>query len=179
MGMPDYNQVNAGEGATPITHDLAVQARKETNSDVYSSLMGGTEAAKGLMRPDNYGAGLAMQNPMSAAIAQKTGRANAIEDQKLKFEMGQKAKDLHFQKLMQVEQAVSQEQNNNFQKALLKWKQKQASKSARAALVGSILGTGGAIAGAAFSGGNPGAAMAGSAAGSAAGQALAGGFDGV
>lgn len=177
MGMPDYNQVNAGESATPITHDLAVNARNETNDKVYGSLMSGTDQAKGLLASDNYGANLGMQNPMSAAIAQKAGRSVSLEDNKLKFEMGQKAKDLHFQKLMDVEKAVTQEQNNNYQKALMKWKQKQAAKAARAQLVGAVLGTAGAIAGGAY--GGPGGAAAGNAAGNLAGQAAMGGLDGV
>lgn len=177
MGMPDYNAVNMGDRATPITHDLAVNARNETNDQVYGSLMGGTERAKGLLPSSNLDTSLGRVNPMTAAIAQRTNRATSLEDAKLKFEMGQKAKDLHFEKLMRAEQAVGQEQNMNYQKALAKWKQKQAAKAARAGLIGAVLGTGGAIAGAAI-GGAPGAVI-GQAGGSLVGSAAGGAFDGV
>lgn len=174
MGIPDYDKVNSAIGSTPITHGITDAAHKETNDSQFNSLMANTGQAQGLMAGDNFDQSIGMSTPMSAAISQRANKAAGLERAKLNHEMGEKAKDMHFQKVVQAEKLSGQEQNMNYQKALLKWKQKQASKAARAGLIGAVLGTGGAIAGAYY--GGAGGAMAGQAAGSLVGN-MSGGMD--
>lgn len=176
MGMPNYDQVNAGDAAAPMTAGLRDSARAATNESTLNSMSENMGQAKGLLKGDQaFESGLGRSNPMSEAIAQKTGRAVSFADDQMKFNMQNKAKDAHFDQLIQAQDAVSKEQALNYQKAVERWKAKQQAKQARAALVGAVLGIGGAIAGGAM--GGPGGAMAGSAAGNLAGQAAMGGLE--
>jgi hypothetical protein len=176
MGMPNYDQVNAGDAATPMTAGLRDSARAATNESALGSMSQNVDSAKGLLKGDTgFERGLGRSNPMSDAIAQKTGRSVSLADDQLKFNMQNKAKDAHFDQLIQAQDAVSKEQALNYQKAVARWKAKQQAKQGRAALVGSVLGIGGAIAGGAM--GGPGGAMAGSAAGNIVGQAAMGGME--
>lgn len=176
MGIPNYDQLNAGDAATPITHDLMVNARNSSADSINRSTMAGTDSAKGLLGPDRgFENSLGRGDAMSTAIQQKQGRAQSLADDQMKFNTKMKSQDAHFDQLMQAQAAVGQEQAQNYAKAMAAYKAKMAKKAARAALVGSVLGIAGAIGGGMA--GGVGGAMAGQAAGQAAGQGLAGGFE--
>lgn len=177
MGAPEYNSVNHSEADLTDTRGLFRDAMATDSGTTLKQNMQGTEAAKGLLNaPDPIAAAQGgAPNPMHDAIKAKYTGAYNQEHQALQNTQSLEAKTQYFDKLSKVKQAVGEEQEMNYQKALAKYKQDQARKAARAGLVGNVLGiVVGAVAGA-YTGGA--GAAAGYAAGNAAGNAVAGGGD--
>ena len=160
------------------TEGLINQGMTSTPEQSYQSFSEGTDTSGLLNRSDNFDQGMGF-NPMSEAIKQKYSRPFQLNQDKLQNKMKLDARNEHFAKIEMAHNLASQEASTNFQKELLKYKQKQQKRAQRQAIIGSVLGLGGGIAGAAM-GGPAGAGMGMSAGNSLAqaGQAAANGPQG-
>ena len=174
MGTPTYG---GEEADLANTGGIFRDARDTSSQSTLAQNQQGTGAAKGLLTgADPLASSLGGQpNPMHDAIKAKYMGEYNQQNKALQTQQGLEAKTQYFEKLSKVKQAVGEEQEMNYQKALAKYKQDQARKAARAGLVGNVLGiVVGTVAGI-YSGGA--GAAAGYAAGNAAGNAIAGGGD--
>ena len=173
MADPAFEGSKRGDlEATGLVFD---NANNSSASQTLSDNLRGTEAARGLVQPDdNFEAGLGGgQGALSQAIKNKTMRVHAGRERQFQHEQKNMADQMHFEKLQHASELVNREQQMNVEKALEKKRREQASKAARAGIVGQVLGiVVGAVAGA-YTGGA--GAAAGYAAGNAAGTAIAGG----
>jgi hypothetical protein len=152
------------------TQGLINQGLNSTADQSYQSISQGTEQSGLLNQPDNSeGLGMA---PMSEAIRSKYSKPFHMQQQRQQQKMKLDARNEHFAKVEMAHQLANEEANLNFQKELIKYKQKQAKRAQRMAVINSVLQLGGMVAGTVA--GGPGAGtMAGGAAGTMAGQQLA------
>lgn len=173
MADPAFEGSTRGDlAATGLVYDNAMNSSADST---LANNLRGTEGAQGLVHPDaSFEQGLGGdQGALSQAIENKTQRIHAGRQQQFQHEQKRMADQMQFEKVQHASELVNQEQNMNFQKALEKRRREQASKAARAGIVGQVLGiVVGAVAGA-YTGGA--GAAAGYAAGNAAGQAIGGG----
>lgn len=156
------------------TQGLVDRAMGSSNEQEYQNLSKGTDTSGLLNQGDNLNQNLSFgDNALSSAIRSKYSKPFQVQQQGLQNKMQLDAKNTHFEKLLTAQQMASQEVQLNFQKEMIKYKQKMAKRQQRQQLVGSVLGLTGAVAGGVM--GGPAGAVGGSAAGGAAGQAVAGG----
>lgn len=106
---------------------------------------------------------------LSSAIKGKYSRPFQVQQQGLQNSIKLDARNAHFEKMLTAHHLANEEANLNFQKEMIKYKQKQAKKAQRGAVIGQVLGLTGAIVGTVY-GGGPAGGMAGGAAGQQIGQ---------
>lgn len=173
MADPAFEGSTRGDlAATGLVYDNAMNS--SADKQLQNNLRG-TESAKGLLGPDaGFEAGLGGgDKALSQAIQNKYAQVQGGRDRQFMHEQKNMANQMHFEKVQHASELVNREQQMNFEKALEKKRREQASKAARAGIVGQVLGiVVGAVAGA-YTGGA--GAAAGYAAGNAAGQAIGGG----
>lgn len=107
---------------------------------------------------------------LSSAIKGKYSKPFQVQQQGLQNKIKLDARNAHFEKMLTAHHLANEEANLNFQKEMIKYKQKQAKKAQRGAVIGQVLGLTGAIVGGIY--GGPVGSAAGGAAGNEAGQRL-------
>ncbi len=149
------------------TEGLIKQGMESTPEKEYASLSQGTDYSGLLNQPDTFNQGLSYGDQgMSDAIKQKYSRPFNVQQQGMQNKMKLDARNEHFAKIKMAHDLAGQEANTNFQKEMVKYKQKQAKQQQRTAIIGSVLGLVGSVVGGIY--GGPGGASAGGAAGNAA-----------
>lgn len=180
MADPAFENSSRGDlAATGLVYDSAMNS--SADKQLQNNLRG-TESAKGLLGPDaGFEAGLGGgDKALSQAIQNKYAQVQGGRDRQFMHEQKNMANQMHFEKIQHASELVNREQQMNFEKALEKKRREQASKAARAGIVGQVLGIVGAVAGGVVGGmgtmgiGAAGGATAGYAAGSALGNSIGG-----
>ena len=178
MGIPKYESVNSSPNALSTTRGMYDDAMSSSADKIYQKTMEGTEQAKGLLKTNEAfesGLGKPVDQAQLEAIRTKYNSGVSLQRENLRNQMTTRASAANFSKLAAASEAVAQEQELNYAKALEKYKRKQARKKARSQLAGTVLGIVGGVVGGVVAG--PGGAMAGYAAGNAVGTAATGGMD--
>lgn len=150
-----------------------IQAGLNSNPEQeQQALSAGVHDSAGLLnQSDNMNSGLSYgDQALSSAIRNKYSTPFRMQQQGLDNRIKLDARNAHFEKMLTAHQLASQEAQLNFQKELIKYKQKMAKRQQRQQLVGQTLGLVGAIAGGAM--GGPAGAGGGMAAGGAAGTMM-------
>lgn len=151
------------------TEGLIKSGLNSTPDQEYGNFSQGTDTS-GLLNQDSgmnqslsYG-----DQALSSAIKGKYSRPFQVQQQGLQNKMKIDARNAHFEKVLTAHHLANEEANLNFQKELIKYKQKKQKQAQRGAVIGQVLGLTGAIVGGIY--GGPAGAAAGGAAGSAGGQ---------
>lgn len=156
------------------TEGLINQGLTSTPEKEYQNLSQGTDTSGLLTQPDNFNQGLSFgDQALSSAIRGKYSRPFQLEQSGLQNKMKLDARNEHFQKILTAHKMASEEAAMNFQKELLKYKQKQAKKAQRGQIVGQVLGLVGGVVGGVY--GGAGGAAGGMAAGNMVGNSAGGG----
>ncbi len=164
---PDYHEPAMDAGGRRAIDTVVQGARNSTPENMQAAYQ--PPSAQGLLKEDGgFNQGLAYQNPMSAAIQQRTMGKFQHEERKLNVEVKNAARNSYFDRLAKATDLAHQEQQANFDKEMAKRKAKEAKKAARGQAIGSILGIVGGVAGGVF--GGPVGGAAGAQAGGAIGQ---------
>lgn len=173
MADPNFGDSKRGDlEATGLVYDSAMNS---SASNQLANNLRGTESARGLLGPDaSFEQGLGGQDKaLSQAITNKYSQVQGGRDRQFQNEQKNMSKQMDFEKAQHASELVNKEMGMNFEKAMEKKRRDQASRAARAGIVGQVLGiVVGAVAG--YATGGAGAA-AGYAAGNAAGSAIGGG----
>ena len=153
------------------TEGLIKSGLNSSADQAYGELSSGVGDSAGLLtQPDNFNSNIAYgDQAMSSAIRNKYSKPFQVQQQGMENKMKLDARNVHFQKMLTAQQLASEEVKLNFQKEMIKYKQKMAKRAQRNQIIGQVLGIGGAVAGGAMAG--PGGAIAGNQAGQAAGGA--------
>jgi hypothetical protein len=115
----------------------------------YQAISKGVDSSRGLVRSDDqFNSALSMKNPQSDAIRQKYMGEFDLKMGGLKNQMSLDAKNASFNKLAVATEAAAQEAQLNFQKEVMKYRQRKAKQAQRMAVVGNVLGLVGMGAGA-------------------------------
>lgn len=155
------------------TEGLINQGLTSTPEKEYQNLSQGTDTSGLLTQPDNFNQGLSFgDQALSSAIRGKYSRPFQLDQSRLQNKMKLDARNEHFQKILTAHTLANQEAQTNFQKEMIKYKQKMAKRQQRQQIVGSVLGLTGAVAGGIM--GGPAGATGGLAAGGMAGQSAGG-----
>ena len=154
------------------TEGLIQAGLNSTPEKEYQTISQRTNDSRGLLNQgDNLNQGLNYgDEALSSAIRSKYSKPYNTQMSGMENKMRLDARNAHFARLQTAHQLANEEAKINFQKEMIKYKQKMAKRQQRQQLVGSVLGLTGAVAGGVI-GGSAGAA-GGSMAGGAAGQAL-------
>lgn len=146
------------------TQGLINEGMTSTPEKEYQALSQGTDTSGLLNQPDNFNQGLGYgYEAMSQAIRSKYSQPYQIQMQGMQNKMQLDARNAHFQKVLTAHHLASEEASMNFQKEMIKYKQKVAKRAQRQQLIGSVLGLAGGIVGSVY--GGPAGGMAGQAAG--------------
>ncbi len=153
------------------TESLIKQGFESTPDKAYGQLSAGTDTSGLLSQSDNMNQGLSFGDQgLSQAIRSRYSRPFQAQQSGLQNKMKLDARNEHFEKIRVAHELANQEAQTNFQKEMIKYKQKMAKRAQRQQIVGSVLGlTGGVIGGMM---GGPAGAAGGMAAGGAASQAV-------
>lgn len=150
------------------TEGLINQGMQSTPEQSYGQLSQGVGDSRGLLnQQDNFNQGMAYgDQALSSAIRSKYSKPYNVQMSGLDNKMKLDARNAHFEKIRTAHQMANEEANLNFQKELIKYKQKKQKQAQRSALIGQTLGIVGAAVGGAYGG------PAGAAAGGGAGQMM-------
>lgn len=154
------------------TEGLIRQGMESTPEQEYSRISQGVDDSRGLLtQQDNTNQGLAYgDEALSSAIRGKMSKGYNVARSGLENKMKLDARNEHQAKLMTAHQMANEEANLNFQKEMIKYKQKKMKQAQRQQLIGQVLGLTGAVVGGVYGG------PAGAAAGGAAGNMVGGGM---
>lgn len=157
------------------TEGLINQGLNSSSDKAYQDLSQGTSDSAGLLnQSDNTNQGLAYgDQALSSAIKGKYSKPFQVQQQGLQNKMHLDARNVHFERLLTAHNMAAEEANMNFQKELVKYKQKQQKKAQRGAIVGQVLGLVGGVVGGIY--GGPGGAAGGMAGGQMVGNSAGGG----
>jgi len=151
------------------TQGLVDRANASTPDKEYQSLSQGTDTSGLLNQSDNMNQNLSFgDQALSTAIRGKYSKPFQVQQQGMQNKMKLDARNEHFEKVRVAHELASQEAQTNFQKELIKYKQKQQKRAQRQQLVGSVLGIVGGVAGGIM--GGPAGAKGGMAGGQAVGN---------
>lgn len=146
-----------------------VNLSKRTPEDYHNINMKGVGETRGFLSNDNsFEKNLGNYDPgLSKSIQDSANQKYFDNFRKLELESKHQAKDQYFRRLEHASDLVNQEFKYNEEIRIMKYKNKMAKKQARAGVISSVLGIGGAAVGAMV--GGPAGAMAGYAVGSGVG----------
>ena len=154
------------------TEGLINQGMTSTPDQEMSTLSKGTDTSGLLNSPETFNQGLGYgDQALSSAIRNKYSEPFRTQQSGLQNKMKLDSRNVHFEKMRVAHQLANDEAQANFQKSMIKYKQKMAKRAQRQQLVGQVLGLVGGVAGGAM--GGPAGAMGGQAAGNAAGGQFA------
>lgn len=155
------------------TEGLIKQGMTSTPEQEYGQLSQGVGESRGLLNQDannSFNSGMAYgDQALSSAIRSKYSKPFNVQSSGLDNKMKLDARNAHFEKVKTAHHLANEEANMNFQKELIKYKQKQQKRAQRGQLAGQVLGLVGGVVGGIYGG------PAGGAAGGAAGQSVGSG----
>lgn len=159
------------------TEGLIKQGFESTPDQAYGQLSQGVGDSKGLLtQDDNFNQGLSYgDQALTSAIRSKFSKPHNIQMSGMENKMKLDARNAHFAKIQTAHQLANEEANLNFQKELIKYKQKKQKQAQRSALIGQTLGLVGGVVGGIY--GGPAGAAGGMAGGQMVGSQLGGGQD--
>lgn len=153
------------------TEGLIKKGMDSTADKEYQNISQGTDTSGLLNGGSGFNDGLNFGNDaMTQAIRQKYSKPFQVQQQGLQNKMKLDARNEHFTKIHTAHQLANEEANLNFQKEMIKYKQKMQKKAMRGQIISTVLSLGGAVAGGVV--GGPVGAMAGYGGGAMAGQAI-------
>ena len=156
------------------TEGLIKSGLDSTAEKEYQNLSQGTDYSGLINKQDNTNQSLSFgDQAMSSAIRAKYSRPFQTQQQGMQNKMQLDARNVHFEKMRVAHQMANEEANLNFQKELIKYKQKKMKQAQRSQLIGSVLGLVGGVVGGIY--GGPGGAVAGQQGGSMVGTQVGGG----